>query len=203
MLLLPSVCFAESLIQKAEKTIDMMACLAKRTSTMCIIEGSLRESHSEQVESLTAIYGQSKKYYLVTKSSNWLKMWPNQQRKEDLVLYHKDALGFIEGNVKESENKNIKRSAKKELEEIINKLGAEPQIIEIEFEPWKENGIIYQICYNTNKKTVECMTSAAANIATGHVTLFSIASDENSMIESVIQIIASLETVKEEQELIQ
>ncbi len=189
-------CVAQSIIESTKSKIKTMECLTRKTETMCFIESMAKIDPVEDMETKKAVYGKSNTYYLVSKKSTWLKVKLNSKRTEDLVLVESESLAFIQADIEKGKSKNFKKSAKKPLKKLLKKLNAEPDVVEAGFPPWSKNGVIYQVCYNTAKKTVECMISAAANLPSGHVTIFSISSDTNDIVDSVVQIIASLDEQK-------
>lgn len=83
--------------------------------------------------------------------------------------------------------------AKQALQELAEKLQTEPDPIPLEVWPYETDGIFYELCYNTNKETVECMYSAAANIPGGMVKIFSLTAAEDQLIEDIVYLVMSLD----------
>lgn len=191
--LIPSICFSDGLIEETKALAGIAKCLYKKTATMCLVEDIYNKNDLEKVIPSSELYGKSKNYYLKSESRNWLKVNLGNESKEDILLVESNKLGFIETKFELEQPDDIDELAKKPLMEMANNLKSNPEKIEADFWPWVYNGAIYQVCYYTNKETVECMISAAANLDEGHVTLYSLVGDAESVNESALQIIASID----------
>ncbi len=195
--LIPSICLGVGVVDDAKGIVNVAKCLYKKTSTMCLVEDIFNKNDSVIITPATELYGKSAQYYLMSDSPNWRKVSLGPQKREDLLLVESNQLGFIETHFLPGTPVDVDKLAKKPLMTMSNNLQSEPDKIEADFWPWIDNGAIYQICYHTEKKTVECMISAAANLPNGHVTLYSLVGDASTANDSALQIIASIDVPKE------
>ncbi len=193
-IVLPINVSADTLFGKAIEFLDSTICLYKKTETMCFVE-DIADNASETVLISSKIYGKSEKYYLVSEHENWLKVTLDKKSKDDLLLVDSNNLGFISVVFKEEVVNSFENMAKEPLMEMAGTLESEPEKVEADFWPWKSNGSMYLLCYETNKETVECMLSAVANIPEGHVVFFSLFSDSDNdvLIDSTMQFILSID----------
>jgi hypothetical protein len=191
--LVASNSFAGSLLDDVKGVFGVSQCLSKKTQTMCLVEDILNKNSSVPVLASTEIFGKSNKYYLTSGSSNWLKIDLSEKKMEDILLVDSQMMGFVEAKFKIGKSDAIDQLSKAPLMAIANSLKSEPEKVEADFWPWVDSGSIYQICYQTNKKTVECMISAAANLPDGHVTLYSVSTSINSVTDSALEVIVSID----------
>ena len=73
-------------------------CLKSHTRNTCMAKALLCDASSTDLEEGASLTGQSKSYSLTVPNSQWVKMWPDQRRKEDLVLIHQSGRALIQGD---------------------------------------------------------------------------------------------------------
>ncbi len=193
LMIVPGVSVADSVIDTAKSVFNISKCLMGNTQTMCLFEEMLASNPSEVVEKDTSILGQSKMYIVEAPNSDWRRLWPGQERKEDLVVMHKSGHAFLQVDWLVDSEGGYESIAKAPLNDMAKKLNVEPTNIPIDVSPFKEDGVFYEICYRTNMKTEECMYSAAANMPGGIVKFFSITANEESFVEDIVHLIVSVD----------
>lgn len=184
---------AESFIDKAKGIFDMAMCMQKSTQTMCIYEKLVASSPNAAIKKDGIIMGQSGMYTLSVPNSNWKKLWPRQKRTEDLVVMDQSGHAFVQVDWVADSTASYEAAAKEPLQDLADKLNTEPTPVALEVWPFETDGIFYEICYNTNKETVECLYSAAANIPGGMVKIFSLTAAEDQLVEDIVYLVMSLD----------
>lgn len=193
LLAMPVTAQAESVIDKAKSIFNMAMCMQESTQTMCIYEKLVASSPNQSLLSEELITGQSGAYTLNAPNSNWKKLWPKQKRAEDLVVMDQSGHAFVQVDWVANSTDSYEAVAKKGLQELADKLQTEPGPIPLEVWPYETDGIFYELCYTTNKETVECLYSAAANIPGGMVKIFSLTAAEDQLIEDIVYLVMSLD----------
>lgn len=189
----PTVVYSESFLDKMKASVKMALCLEKKTETMCTYEAMLEMGTSNGLKKDEIKSGQSQQYVLTMPNANWLHMYPEQKRQEDLVLMESSGHAVIQVDWFAGTGGDYKAAAREELKDLIDALESEPTDVALDIWPFKENGVFYEMCYNTDKETVECMYSAVANIPGGMVQIFAHAEAEDKYIEDIVNIIASID----------
>lgn len=189
----PALAYSASFLDKVKSVFSIGECLQTKTETMCTYEQLFALNESSVLEKEQTLMGASAMYVLFAPSSNWYKMFPGEKRKEDLVMMDKSGHAMVQVDWLANGESDYKAVAKEELKEISEALQAEPTEIALDVWPYNESGVFYEICYNTNKKTVECMYSAVANIPGGMVNIFAHTASDEKLVEDIVYIIASID----------
>jgi len=193
VLILPLTAHAGSFLDKISSVFNIATCLEEKTKTMCMYEQLFSISESSALAKEQNVMGTSASYVLTSPNADWYRMFPGENRKEDLVLMDKSGHAMMQVDWIVGGDGDYKKAAREELKEITDALQAEPTEIELDVWPYKENGVFYEICYNTNKETVECMYSAVANIPGGMVSIFAHTASDEKLVEDIVYIIASID----------
>ncbi|TQV74688.1 hypothetical protein FLL45_06930 [Aliikangiella marina] len=187
-------------LDKAKMMYDATVCATEHTKTICVMKLLLSNGEQTPLSQGSKAEGQSKKYFLVSPNDNWVKLKIGKARN-DLVIGEKTGFGMVYVDWLDEPFVDFHENAKQPLMELAKQLKSEPEYVELDVWPYKENGAVYLVCYVTNIKTEECMWSATANVNGGAVRIFSTSSGTEAMIGDVVGLIASIdvEPVAEEE----
>lgn len=185
---------AESLSETVKGTYKMAKCLNKKTKTMCLIEFMYDDLKKSKLKKDMPLQGQSKKYTVYSPNSNWFKVIPKVKRKhEDLQMVEKSKQAYVQVSW-DKPGSDYKKIAQKNIDHLVKKF--KDHEVPVEFEPYHKNGVLYEVCYKTVKKTEECIFSAAAKLKGGVVSFFTMTSSDEKLIEDIIYVLSSVEQAK-------
>lgn len=184
---------AESALEKAKGIYDMAKCLRKNTQTMCIIRG-IADSEKVRLQESQWVGGRAKTYVVQTPDGNWYRsMIRPKSGADEMTVFNESVNAFISFTWTEGQDTAYDDIAKKPLMDLADKLDVELEPIAIPVWPFEDDGVFYELCYRTNKKTEECMYSAAAYMPGGTIGIYSLLASEDALIEDVLTIILSID----------
>ena len=120
---------------------DATKCALENTRTMCIVRSLWYSTGKETVAPRTVIYGRSGEYYTVLATENWERL--TAELKADLTLVDDTGQALVEFTWHEGEQGVAEATAREQIQFMLEALGSEPTVMEIPYEPWASNGIVY------------------------------------------------------------
>lgn len=168
-------------------------CAMKHSKTMCIARGLVREVDNTAIEAGKRNFLPGDEIFLVSADDQWVRLHPDKAPTEHMDVIQKDGRGMLTITKQAEALESPEDTARAGMSAILDKLGAEPNQMEAPFWPWEANGVIYRICYKTNKKTEECMYSAAANLHSGAVTMVGFVELDEVIAQSALTLIGSVD----------
>ncbi|MEM7084216.1 MAG: hypothetical protein AAF465_15915 [Pseudomonadota bacterium] len=174
--------------------ISMASCLEQHASMTCINKKLLKNSPSLKIEPDSTIAGRSDLYTVWVSSAEWVHMFPKQERKEDLVLLHQSGRAMFQIETMVPSSQSLAEIAKKPISDLSEKLNAEPTNIPVPTPVYAEGGgVLFEICYYTKEKAIECMYSAALNLGKATIKIFSHTEEDEAVIEQIMTLFVSVE----------
>ena len=193
LMFLTCLCHADSIIDKAKLRYNMGKCLISNTETMCAFEEMLKSEPTETIKQDSEVISKTNRYFVSVPNNNWKILWPGEKRAIDLELIHNSGHALVMVNWKEGEIDTYRKHARAPLQSILENSGSEPEEIPFDIWPYNDGGVFYATCYATNKKTEECIFSAAANMPNGVVSFTAITEHNDTLAEDIMQIFASVD----------
>lgn len=117
----------------------------------------------------------------------------DKKRKEDLVVMHQSKRAFVQVDWSSGKG-DYKKIAQENIENLSKK--QEDFAVALDFWPYNDKGMVYEVCYKTKKKTEECILSAAAEIPGGIISFYIFSITDEKLIEDVVYILTSVELPK-------
>ncbi|NND59241.1 MAG: hypothetical protein HKN49_03155 [Gammaproteobacteria bacterium] len=179
-------------LDDAKTLLDLNRCLKKHTQTVCVLKQLLATSESEGLPQETYVAGKSRSYVLFAANAEWLRV-QSASEDVDLSLMHKTGESMISVKWHEGMETGYDELAKRSLMPLAEKMDTEPELVEIDLWPFNEAGSFYLLCYSTNKKTEECMTSSAAVMPGGVIEMFAMTNDTGTLFDQSTDIILSVD----------